>query len=67
MIEIISIEPYEEPKKLDITPEMQLSAARIMKSGCENYDYCTDCPLEKLDICGEQPYRWNLPKSNEVT
>ena len=54
--------------KLDITPELALSAARVLQNWCDCHS-CIQCPLhnEKCMAKGiKPPYAWKLPKEREA-
>lgn len=64
MIEVVSV---EEPKRLDITPEMALSAARVLKDFCKNSVHCEFCIVRSI-ICQkylDAPKDWNIPKRGD--
>ena len=67
MIEIVSV---EEPKKLDITPEMALSAARVLRDFCDEKEVCDGCTFEHLECCGfdasKYPCTWSLPERGNL-
>ena len=60
------------PDKLEITPELALSAAKVLKEYCEGRELCYEkdgdcCPfvsadgmLCKLSVHPLLPYKWNL-------
>ena len=73
MIEIYDIQDIQEEKKpLDITPELAVMAARVLKEWCRKSDYyCTvgdeKCPLYdnacKCSIHKRMiPEEWELPE-----
>lgn len=37
--------------KLDITEELFICCARVMKQYCEQMESCSVCPMNKYDIC----------------
>ena len=70
MIEILDIQEVEKP--LDITPQLAMSAARVLKAYCENHndlkEPCKGCVFIEDDVCmkeiafGRIPAAWKLPE-----
>ena len=50
-------------EKLDITPELVLSAARVLQNWCKHHR-CSECPLYKWEKCmvtsESLPFRWRF-------
>lgn len=62
MIEIYDIQ--DEKKPLDITPELAVMAARVVKTYCEITE-CDKCVFEQnKSVCGrlDYPVCWELPE-----
>lgn len=61
MIEVLGIE--EPKKKNEITPELALSAARIIRDFCLNRDSCKGCCLVETNVCfDESADCWEIPE-----
>ena len=59
MIEVI-------PDRPEITTELALSAARVLRDFCDEKEACDDCAFEHLKCCGfdasKYPCTWSLPE-----
>lgn len=46
-----------------ITPELALSAARVLRDYCEQHEHCIDCEIRKTKICHKMtPCGWKIPE-----
>lgn len=62
MIEVLGI---EEPKEeIEITPELALAAARVLKAFCKRRVHCEGCVVRN-PICKrylDKPCEWEIPE-----
>ena len=59
MIEVV-------PDKPEITAELALSAARVLRDFCGQHKQCEDCQIVLMNICGwyssSYPENWDIPE-----
>lgn len=45
-----------------ITPELALSAAKVLHDYCDSLHHCSDCELLEHFDCELSPCQWNIPE-----
>ena len=59
----MSKDAMNENKRICVTPELALAAAKVLFQYCDDIGSCEECKLKEYFNCEREPYYWNIPET----